>query len=130
MSVCNNGDTSVETIFRFWTCLFNQQKISMTESALYSHVTLICFMIAVYCFQFQKRALSSFSEWCNLMDACRSRREFWRVFQLFITIRFLCCVNFKQRYNIIRVSSFLIKYFFLFCPFFLIFFIYYQRFFQ
>ena len=38
-----------------------QQKISLTESAFQSHVTLmISFMIAVHCFQFQERTLTCF----------------------------------------------------------------------
>ena len=50
----NKGDTSVERV-----CFLNQQKISVTESALQSHATLIIFSIAEHCFQFQNRMF-----WC------------------------------------------------------------------
>ena len=46
----NKGDTSEERV-----CFLNQQKISVTESALQSHATLIIFSIAEHCFQFQNR---------------------------------------------------------------------------
>ena len=55
-------------------------------------------MIAVHCFQFQNKTLSSFSECRILMD------ERWA--------RFLsCCVNSKEQFNIIGVYSFLIIFF-------------------
>ena len=37
--------------------VLDQQKISVTESELQSHVTLMHFMIAVHCFQYQNGTL-------------------------------------------------------------------------
>ena len=76
----------------------------MTKSALQSHVTLICFIFAVHCFQFQNRTQSSFSELCVSMDNYRPRHE--KVFHLFLTSHLSCCVNSK---SIIGIHNFLSK---------------------
>ena len=39
---------------RFWTCLLNQQKVSVTESVLQTHVTLRIFMIQYIVSNFRK----------------------------------------------------------------------------
>ena len=70
-------------------------------------MTLLHFMIAVHCFQFQNRTMSSFSEWSLLMDKCGSWCQVWRVFHLFSNNHLSCCVNIKHRFNIIGVPSFL-----------------------
>ena len=80
----------------------NEQVI---ESGLQSHVTLIDFVIAVYCFQVYNRPFSSFSKWCMLMH------EYRAVFQQLLGSHLWCCLNCKQRFNIIQVHGFLSKFF-------------------
>ena len=50
---------------------------------VFMKVILTHLMIAVYYFQFQSRALSSFLEWCVLIDENRPRYEVRRVFHQF-----------------------------------------------
>ena len=85
--------TCLYKMFRSWTCSLNQQKIYVTESALQSYVTLMRFMIAVYCSLFQNKTFSSFSEWSVFMDECHPRRGVWRVFQLFLSSHLSCFVR-------------------------------------
>ena len=45
--------------------------------------TLTHLMIAVYCFQFKNTKLSSFLEWCVLMEKYRPGFEVWKVYKYF-----------------------------------------------
>ena len=65
MRLCETRVTQAWNVFlsnfQVLNLFIEPKKISVTESALQTHVTKIRFIIAVPCFQFQNRTLSSFS---------------------------------------------------------------------